>query len=131
MFVSPWWLSSKESACQYRRPRFNPWVERISWRRKWQPTPIFLPGKPHEQRSLVSYSPRGRRRVRHDLATKQQLHSLISQKPHTPTFTYWFPWTQIPPFLFQTILHTTVLIPERCFYNRIPYIKKLQQPPCI
>ena len=46
------WLSSKESACQCRRCGFNPWVRKISWRRKWQPTPVFLPGKSHGQRSL-------------------------------------------------------------------------------
>ena len=83
MFVSPWWLSSKESACQCRRPRFDPWVGRISWRRKWQPTPVFLPGKPHEQRSLVSYSPWGRKRVRHDLATTQQQSPQLNQSKTT------------------------------------------------
>ena len=36
-------------------------VEKIHWRRKWQPTPVFLPGNPHKQRSLVSYSPGGRK----------------------------------------------------------------------
>ena len=45
---------------------------RSPWGRKWQPTPLFLPGKSHRQRSLVGYSPRGCKRVRHDLATKQQ-----------------------------------------------------------
>ena len=40
-------LSSKESACQCRRCGFNPWVMKIPWRRKWQPTPIFLPEKSH------------------------------------------------------------------------------------
>ena len=44
----------------------------ISWRRKWQPTPVFLPGKSHGQRSLVGCSPWGHRRVRCDLVTKQQ-----------------------------------------------------------
>ena len=39
---------------------------------KWQPTPVLLPGKSYGQRSLAGYSPRGLRRVRHDLATKQQ-----------------------------------------------------------
>ena len=50
----------KESACQcrrYWRCRFNPWVRKIPWRRKWQPTPVFLPRKSHGQRSLVGYSP--------------------------------------------------------------------------
>jgi len=49
----------KESACQCRRHRFAPWVEKIPWRRKWQPTPAFLPGKSHGPRRLVSYSPLG------------------------------------------------------------------------
>ena len=40
----------------------------ISWRRKWQPNPAFLPGKFHVQRSLAGYSPWGHERVRHDLA---------------------------------------------------------------
>ena len=44
-----WWLRGKEPACRCRRHkrcRFNPWVRKIPWRRKWQPTPVFLPGKP-------------------------------------------------------------------------------------
>ena len=52
--------------------RFDPWARTIPWRRKWQPTPVFLAGRPHGQRSLAGYSPWGRRRVRHLLATKQQ-----------------------------------------------------------
>ena len=68
----PWWLSGKESACQYRRCKFDPWVGKISWRRKWQATPVFLPRKSPGQKSLVGYSPWGCKRVRHDLATKQQ-----------------------------------------------------------
>ena len=54
--------SSKESTCQCRRCkrcRFNPWVRKIPWRRKWQPTPVFLPGKFHRQRSLAGYCPWG------------------------------------------------------------------------
>ena len=49
----PWWFSGKESAFQYRRGKFNSWVEKIPWRRKLQPTPVFLPGKPHGQRAKV------------------------------------------------------------------------------
>ena len=58
------WLSGKESACQCRRcktGRFDPWVRKISWRRSWHPTPGFLPGESHGQRSLVGYSPWGRK----------------------------------------------------------------------
>ena len=55
-----------------RRCRFNPWVRMIPCRRKWQPTPVFLPGKFHGQRSLADYSPWSCKQVRHNLATKQQ-----------------------------------------------------------
>ena len=41
------------SDLQCRRPSFNPWVEKIPWRRKWQLTPVFLPGEFHGQRSLM------------------------------------------------------------------------------
>ena len=51
----PRWLSGKESTCQCRRHGFDPWVGKISWRRKCQPAPVFLPGKPQGQRSLVGY----------------------------------------------------------------------------
>ena len=54
------------------RPGFNPWVGKIPWRRKWQPTPVFLPGKSHGLRSLVGYSPRGRK----ESDTTERLHSL-------------------------------------------------------
>ena len=53
------WLSGKESICQcrrYRRYRFKPWVQKVLWRRKWQPTPEFFSEKAHGQRSLVGSS---------------------------------------------------------------------------
>ena len=52
----------KESPCQCMRCRghdFDPWVRKIPWKRKWQPAPVFLPGKFHGERSLVGYGPRG------------------------------------------------------------------------
>ena len=57
--------NGKESACQcreFRRCRFDPWVGKILWR-KWQPTPVLLPGKFHGQRSLAGYSPWGRKEL--------------------------------------------------------------------
>ena len=54
--------SGKEPACQCRRCKrrgFDLWVGKIPLRRSWQPTPVFLPGKPHGQRSLVGYRPWG------------------------------------------------------------------------
>ena len=53
----PQWLSAKESTCQCRRHRFNPWVGKIPWRRKWQPTPWTE--ESHGQKSPVGYSPWG------------------------------------------------------------------------
>ena len=52
-----WGLSGKESACLCRRGGFDPWVWKIPWRRAWQPTPVFLLGESHGQRSLAGYSP--------------------------------------------------------------------------
>ena len=53
----PRWCSGKESAWQCRRHRrhgFDPWVGKIPWKRKWQPTPVFLPGRYHRQRSRAA-----------------------------------------------------------------------------
>ena len=58
-------LKKIKSTCQGRRHGFDPWVGKIHWRRKGQPIPVFLPGKPHGQRSLVGYSPLGHKRVGH------------------------------------------------------------------
>ena len=58
----PRWHSGKESTCQCRRCKrrgFNPWVKKIPWRRKWQPSPVFLSEKFHGWRSLTEYSPWG------------------------------------------------------------------------
>ena len=58
------WLKKKKKkpACQFRSHKrlwFDQWFRKTSWRRKWQPTPVFLPGKFHGQRSLEGYSPWG------------------------------------------------------------------------
>ena len=49
----PCWLSGKESTCQCKSREFNPWIRKSPLRMKWQPTPVFLPGKSHGQRSLA------------------------------------------------------------------------------
>ena len=51
--------SSMVPTLQWRRPGFDPWVGKITWRREWLPTPVFLPGKFHGQRSLVDYTAHG------------------------------------------------------------------------
>ena len=52
------------------KPRFDPWIGKISWRRRWQPTPVLLPGIFHEWRSLVGYSPWGHK----ESDTTERLH---------------------------------------------------------
>ena len=72
-----WWLRWQSVSLQCGRPRFSPWVGKISWRRKWQPTPVFLPGESHGWRSLIGYSPWGHK----ESDTTERLH-----------FHYGLPW---------------------------------------
>ena len=68
LFLSLLCNSGKESACPCRRRkrlRSHSWVRKMPWRRAQQPTPVFLPGEFHGQRSLEGYSPWGHR-VGHD-----------------------------------------------------------------
>ena len=62
---------------------FDPWVGKSPWRREWQPTPVFLPGEFHGQRSLVGYSPGGRKEsdMTEQLSAAQQ-----------SVYTYWLNW---------------------------------------
>ena len=55
--------------CQGGRLRFDPWV--VLWRKKWQPTPVFLPETSHGQRSLAGYSSWGHKRVKHNYVSEQ------------------------------------------------------------
>ena len=98
IFGLPWWLSGKESICQHRRLGFSPGVTKIPWKRKWQPTPVFLPGESHGQRSLAGYSPWITKSWTR-LATKWQLyvqhifiyiHSICGI---TSVVTEWVHWT--------------------------------------
>ena len=72
----------KESTCQCRRHRrcnFDPWVGKMPWRRKWQPTSVFLLGKSHGQRSLAGYNPRSHRESDTAECTHTHIHT------HTPS----------------------------------------------
>ena len=97
----PWRLRWQSMCLQCRRPGFNPWVGKIPWRRKWQPTPVLLPGKFHGWRSLVGYSLWGRK----ESNTTEQLHFLSFSrdlpepeiKPVSPAmagrfFYHWATW---------------------------------------
>ena len=61
---------SKESACN---AEFDPWVRKIPWRRKWQPTPVFLPGESHGQRNLVGYNLWGHKEL--DMTEQLSMHT--------------------------------------------------------
>ena len=66
----------KRMPCQCRRCKkcgFDPWVRKAPWSRKWQPAPVFLPGKFHGQRSLAGYNP-WCHRVRHNQVCMQEMH---------------------------------------------------------
>ena len=80
-------LVKNPPANAHKRPEFNPWVKKIPWRRKWQLTPVFLPGKFHKQRSMEGYSPWGRK----ESDTTEYAHT------HTHTHTrvcVWVFWAQ-------------------------------------
>ena len=92
-FGLSWWLSGKESPCQCRRHgglRFNPWVRKIPWRRAWQPTPIFLPGRipwTEEPGRLLSM---GSQRVRHYWSNWACTQGTLTHT-HTQIIIYLFP----------------------------------------
>ena len=107
--IFPGGASGKELACQsrrHKRPGFNPWVRKIPWRREWQPTPVFLPGESHGQRSLVGYSPWGRKESHTTEATYRArknhlLYSLWNKLMNTP------------------LIHVEVILPTEI----LPYMK--------
>ena len=97
------------------RQGFNPWVGKIPWRRKWQPTLVFLPGESHGQRSLVGYCPRDLKEsdMTEWLSTAQHIKGLFSissliidipQSAHLPGLHC--QWLNIlsPPFIIRLIL---------------------------
>ena len=80
-----------------KRCGFSPWVWKILWRRKWQPTPIFLPGNSQGQRSLASYSPWGHK----ELDTTER-HTHTHTHTHTQHCTFcpltadnWLSWNAV------------------------------------
>ena len=97
----PWLLSGKESACQSRRQGFDPWVWKILWRRKWQPTPVFLLGKSHGQRTLVGCAPwiaRSQTQLSYQMTTTNLLYCLF-----TINFLIMFIYNNINYFMFLQI----------------------------
>ena len=73
----------KDPCRRRKRCRFNPWVGKIAWRRKWQRTPAFLPGESHGQRSLAGYIPGGHKES--DMTEHAHTHKHTQTHTHTHT----------------------------------------------
>ena len=125
------WLNRLRICLQCRRREFDSWVRKIPWRRKWQPTPVFLPGESHGQSSLAGYSPRGHKRVGHNWATKHAVYTYTYF--HTYAHTYMPPPSPHPLFSDfpclrlhsqGTIRFCTVLV-----YHHIQSLSCLMQVP--
>ena len=82
----PGGLADKESTCQCRRCKFSPWVRKILWRRKWQPTSILLPGKPHVQQGWQSMGSQKSQTWLSDWITKQPAEMMSSYQWFLITF---------------------------------------------
>ena len=105
-------LSGKEStwACRsYRQCGFDSSVGKIQWRRRWQHTPVFLPGKFHGQRSPADYSPKGCR-VGHNWVTERacsRCHSLVNSEEKTQAQL----WGEAVHFLYNSTARVKYIIP--------------------
>ena len=101
--------SGKESACQCRRCKklgFSPSAGKIPWRRKWQPTPVFLTGKFHGQGSLVGYRPCDRKDLDTPVCIHGCIHAPVCIYMDTPVHT-WLIYTAV---LASGILHSEPII---------------------
>ena len=80
---------------QRGKPGFNAWIGKIPWRKKWQPTPVLLPGKSHGWRSLVGYSPWGRKKS--DTTERLHFHTLEKEMAtHSSTLVWKIAWMEEP-----------------------------------
>ena len=89
---------------------FDPWVRKISWRRKWQPTPGLLPGKSHGWRSLVGYNPWSRKEV----VTTERLFFLSSFFPPS-----------LPPFPSFFLSHPSLATGKTIALTRLTFVGKV------
>ena len=99
----PRWLSGKEFACQCRRCRrrsFDPWVRKISWSRKWQPTLVSFPGKFYGQGGLACYSSWGRKES---------------------DTTKWLNWTELNMYSWALELPSLFLLVTFIFITHCPF----------
>ena len=148
----PGWRSGNESACQCRRHGFHPWVRKILWRRKWQLTPVFLPGKSHGQRSLEGCSPWDHK----ESDTTECLNTIINttlfptMAAHSSILAWKIPWTEEPGRLqsmgfaksrtqlsnFTFVPHSGLTVREKSLHPSIlmektPWLGQLSLPPSL
>ena len=100
---------------QCKRPKFDHWIRNIPWRRAWQPTPVFLPGDSHGQRSLAGYSPWGRKESDMTEATEHQ-HSADNSESY-----------KVSPLH----MHLQVANFQRCAFHQHQAWVKLQLALCL
>ena len=96
-----------------RRCRLDPWVGEILWRRKWQPTPVFLPGKSQGQRSLEGYSPWGHKEWTRLKLLSTPEHACTSLKTLSPSTVTW--GIRVSAYTFggtQTFSPSHLVVPE-------------------
>ena len=97
---SPSSASGKEPTCQRRRRKrsgFHPWVGKIPWRRRWQSTPEFLPGKSLGQRSLAGCCPQGRGELNVTEATQHTCTRTRNRQCPLGRLTRWSPDPSLKP----------------------------------
>ena len=82
---------------------FNPWVRKIPWRREWPPTPVFLPGESHRQRSLAGYSPWGHKELDTTKRLTLSLSASISSSSASRSQMQTIGWLALP-FDLQFVL---------------------------
>ena len=96
----------KESVCQCKRCKsrgFSPWVGKVPWSRKWQPTPVFLPRESHAQRSLAGYSP----------LSHKELDT--TECTHTHTFVCWLLWVFVAVCRLSLVeCRLLIVVTSRC-----------------
>ena len=119
----PWWLSGKEPTWQYRRHGFSPWVGKTAWRRKWQPSLVFLPGEFHGQRSLVGNSPWDQKES--DKTEQLNMHTHIT---HTHTHTHIISYYSVSVQLSSVVQSCLTLCnPMNCSMPGLPVHHQLPE----
>ena len=84
-------VAQRVKSLQCGRTRFDPWVGKIPWRRKWQPTLLFLSRKSHGWRSLAGYSPWGCKELDTTEVTSLHIYHQNEDPTEKPVITFWNP----------------------------------------